>query len=78
MTEVPGFEDPHATVEFNEDETDSRQKKKNSKKSGGFQSMNLSYNVLKGVIKRGYKQPTPIQRKVSLLLVSQQSVLSVI
>jgi ATP-dependent RNA helicase DDX54/DBP10 len=38
--------------------------KKNSKKSGGFQSMGLSYSVLKGVLKRGYKVPTPIQRKV--------------
>ena len=42
-------------------------KKKGSKlsgKSGGFQSMGLSYPVLKGILKRGYKIPTPIQRKV--------------
>ena len=33
------------------------------KKSGGFQSMGLNYPVLKGIIKKGYKVPTPIQRK---------------
>lgn len=38
--------------------------KKGSKKSGGFQSMGLNFNVLKGITKRGYKVPTPIQRKV--------------
>ena len=39
-------------------------KKKGKNKGGGFQSMGLSYPVLKGIIKRGYKVPTPIQRKV--------------
>lgn len=29
--------------------------------------MGLSYPVLKGVLKRGYKVPTPIQRKVQKL-----------
>ncbi|NWY53378.1 DDX54 helicase, partial [Chionis minor] len=33
------------------------------KKSGGFQSMGLSYPVFKGIMKKGYKVPTPIQRK---------------
>ncbi|GLH10036.1 Eukaryotic initiation factor 4A-III [Gryllus bimaculatus] len=37
--------------------------KKSKKKGGGFQSMGLSFPVLKGVQKRGYKVPTPIQRK---------------
>ncbi|CAN7946028.1 unnamed protein product [Ixodes pacificus] len=35
------------------------------KKSGGFQSMGLSPPILKGVLKRGYQIPTPIQRKAS-------------
>lgn len=38
---------------------------KKSGKSGGFQAMGLSYPVLKGILKRGYKVPTPIQRKVN-------------
>ncbi|KAF0300491.1 ATP-dependent RNA helicase DDX54 [Amphibalanus amphitrite] len=33
------------------------------KKSGGFQSMGFSNSVFKGITKRGYKVPTPIQRK---------------
>lgn len=41
-------------------------KQKNGKRSGGFQAMGLSFPVLKGVLKRGYKVPTPIQRKVLL------------
>lgn len=63
MLDVPGFPDPTASVEMNQDVAENV-KKKSSKKTGGFQSMNLSFNVLKGVIKRGYKIPTPIQRKV--------------
>lgn len=38
--------------------------KKKKKKSGGFQSMGLSYPILKGVLDKGYRVPTPIQRKV--------------
>lgn len=38
------------------------QNRKN-KKSGGFQSMGLSHGVFKGIFRRGYKIPTPIQRK---------------
>ncbi|CAL8388004.1 unnamed protein product [Boreogadus saida] len=48
-------------------EPDTRQlvrcQNKKKKKSGGFQSMGLSYPVYKGVMKKGYKVPTPIQRK---------------
>jgi ATP-dependent RNA helicase DDX54/DBP10 len=33
------------------------------KKSGGFQSMGLSYPVYKAILNQGYKVPTPIQRK---------------
>lgn len=34
-----------------------------NKKSGGFQSMGLTQEIFRGVIKKGYKVPTPIQRK---------------
>ncbi|KAI3633342.1 hypothetical protein MIR68_008289 [Amoeboaphelidium protococcarum] len=33
------------------------------KKSGGFQSMGLSHAIFQGIMKKGYKVPTPIQRK---------------
>lgn len=65
MLDLPGFPDPKTAEDLNND-TDDNFKKKNSKRTGGFQSMNLSFNVLKGVLKRGYKIPTPIQRKVTL------------
>lgn len=62
-TEIPGFADVNDTSE----ETDTINKKKDkSKKGGGFQSMGLSFNILKGITKKGYKIPTPIQRKVKL------------
>jgi len=32
-------------------------------KTGGFQSMNLNFSLLKAITKKGYKVPTPIQRK---------------
>ncbi|XP_072839817.2 ATP-dependent RNA helicase DDX54 [Pogona vitticeps] len=40
-----------------------RAQNKKKKKSGGFQSMGLGYPVFKGIMKKGYKIPTPIQRK---------------
>uniref|UniRef100_A0A8D2N358 ATP-dependent RNA helicase DDX54 n=1 Tax=Zonotrichia albicollis TaxID=44394 RepID=A0A8D2N358_ZONAL len=40
-----------------------RAQNQKKKKSGGFQSMGLSYPVFKGIMKKGYKVPTPIQRK---------------
>ena len=53
-----------------------KQNKKN-KKSGGFQSMGLSQEVFRGVMKQGYKVPTPIQRKVSPKIEDQRSTHSI-
>ncbi|KAI4495341.1 hypothetical protein M0804_001542 [Polistes exclamans] len=61
--EIIGFGETEELNENDEDEEIMDIKKKASKKSGGFQSMALSYPVLKGILKRGYKVPTPIQRK---------------
>ena len=41
------------------------------KKSGGFQSMGLSQEVWRGVIKKGYKVPTTIQRKTVPLIMDR-------
>lgn len=67
-----GFADLNAVSDNDEDNeiTNMKNKNKVSKKSGGFQSMGLSFSVLKGILKRGYKVPTPIQRKVMLLIKS--------
>lgn len=61
---LPGFDAPEDDGSLNKQPKSVKKKKKGS---GGFQSMGLSFQVLKGITKRGYKQPTPIQRKVSFL-----------
>lgn len=59
-----GFADPSVVSDNDEEMEIASIKKSVSKKSGGFQSMALSFPILKGILKRGYKIPTPIQRKV--------------
>ncbi|CAG8465871.1 4437_t:CDS:10 [Ambispora leptoticha] len=44
------------------------------KKSGGFQSMGLSYPVFKAILHKGYKVPTPIQRKTIPLIMDGNDV----
>ncbi|XP_062445896.1 ATP-dependent RNA helicase DDX54 [Rhea pennata] len=46
------------------------------KKSGGFQSMGLSYPVFKGIMKKGYKVPTPIQRKTIPVILDGKDVVA--
>ena len=68
MEQIDGFAEGYNS----EVELDTRalvqEQNRNKKKSGGFQSMGLSYNVYKGIMKCGYKVPTPIQRKVGIHL----------
>ncbi|KAI9186451.1 hypothetical protein LWI28_017363 [Acer negundo] len=47
-----------------------RDKMKKKSKSGGFESLNLNLNVFRGVKRKGYKVPTPIQRKTMPLILS--------
>lgn len=61
--DLPGFEAP---IEEDDVQNETIIIKKKKKGSGGFQSMGLSFPIIKGITKRGYKQPTPIQRKVCL------------
>ncbi|GBN01653.1 ATP-dependent RNA helicase DDX54 [Araneus ventricosus] len=49
---------------------------KKKKKSGGFQSLNLSKNVLRAVLKKGYKVPTPIQRKAIPVIMEGKNVVA--
>ncbi|KAM7392847.1 hypothetical protein PAMA_007788 [Pampus argenteus] len=53
-----------------------RAQNKKKKKSGGFQSMGLSYPVYKGVMKKGYKVPTPIQRKTVPVILDGKDVVA--
>ncbi|GBP17467.1 ATP-dependent RNA helicase DDX54 [Eumeta japonica] len=69
--DLPGFElHPKKNLEQNVNLSSKK------KKSGGFQSMGLSFPVLKGISKRGYKQPTPIQRKTIPLVLEGKDVVA--
>nr|KAJ3419096.1 ATP-dependent RNA helicase ddx54 [Polyrhizophydium stewartii] len=46
------------------------------KKSGGFQSMGLSYPVYKAIIQQGFKVPTPIQRKTIPIVMEGRDVVA--
>ena len=70
---MSGEEDEHESrdpIVEEEDDLDDEETRKlvkiqnrKAKKSGGFQRMGLSHGVFKGIFRRGYKIPTPIQRK---------------
>jgi ATP-dependent RNA helicase DDX54/DBP10 len=49
---------------------------KKKAKSGGFQSMGLNAQVLKGIMKKGYRVPTPIQRKTIPLIMDGKDVVA--
>ncbi|KRX90984.1 ATP-dependent RNA helicase DDX54 [Trichinella pseudospiralis] len=51
------------------------QNRKN-KRSGGFQAMGLDHNVFKGIMKKGYKIPTPIQRKTIPIILNGKDVVA--
>ncbi|TRX96827.1 hypothetical protein FHL15_002133 [Xylaria flabelliformis] len=44
------------------------------KKGGGFQSMGLNGNLLRAITKKGFKVPTPIQRKTIPLILQRKDV----
>ncbi|XP_054268616.1 ATP-dependent RNA helicase DDX54 [Macrosteles quadrilineatus] len=64
-------------IGFDEDvEEETGPKKASTKKMGGFYRLNLHPSVLKGVLKRGYKTPTPIQRKTIPLIMEGRDVVA--
>jgi len=84
MVELLGFpgiggggDDPGAESEAEIDTSKLVQEaNRKKKKSGGFQSMGLSQEVWKGVMKKGYKVPTPIQRKTVPLIMDGKDVVA--
>ncbi|CAF2686821.1 unnamed protein product [Rotaria sp. Silwood2] len=70
-------EDFNQDFEFDgpmEEKKKPKSKKKN--KSNGFQSFGLSSPVFKAIMKRGYKVPTPIQRKAIPVILKNKDVVA--
>lgn len=53
-----------------------KQKEQKKSKSGGFESLGLSPNVFRGIKRKGYRVPTPIQRKTMPLILSGNDVVA--
>ncbi|KAF3964576.1 hypothetical protein ACB098_12G112100 [Castanea mollissima] len=52
------------------------EKQKKKAKSGGFESLNLSPDVYRAIKRKGYKVPTPIQRKTMPIILSGSDVVA--
>ncbi|KAL5108762.1 ATP-dependent RNA helicase DDX54 [Taenia crassiceps] len=50
--------------------------RKNKRRAGGFQAMGLSQAVFNGITRKGYKAPTPIQRKAIPVILSGRDVVA--
>lgn len=76
---MPGFDLPIKNEEPEEDYgsfAGFARKTKSKGSSGGFQAMGLSFPILKGITKRGYKIPTPVQRKTIPLILEGRDVVA--
>nr|XP_025044447.1 ATP-dependent RNA helicase DDX54 [Pelodiscus sinensis] len=74
---LPAFPAPECPSDVEPDTREMvRVQNRKKKKSGGFQSMGLSYPVFKGVMKKGYKVPTPIQRKAIPVILDGKDVVA--
>ncbi|OMJ29481.1 ATP-dependent RNA helicase dbp10 [Smittium culicis] len=63
------------TVEINPEETATKSKPGNKTKSN-FELLGLSQNLAKATYHRGYRQPTPVQRKTIPVIVSKRDVVA--
>lgn len=61
---------PMAILVSSKAELKRREKEKKKAKSAGFESLGLSSNVFRGIKRKGYRVPTPIQRKTMPLILS--------
>lgn len=50
--------------------------RKHKKRAGGFQAMGLSQAVFNGIARKGYKAPTPIQRKAIPVILSGRDIVA--
>lgn len=72
--ELPGFSSLPSSKD--EDNDDGDKKSSKGKKGGGFQAMGLTPNIIKGIQKRGYKIPTPIQRRTIPVILEGRDVVA--
>ncbi|XP_077016011.1 ATP-dependent RNA helicase DDX54 [Tamandua tetradactyla] len=73
---LPTFPSSECTSDVEPDTQEMVRAQNKKKKSGGFQSMGLSYPVFKGIMKKGYKVPTPIQRKTIPVILDGKDVVA--
>uniref|UniRef100_A0A8C8RGC1 ATP-dependent RNA helicase DDX54 n=1 Tax=Pelusios castaneus TaxID=367368 RepID=A0A8C8RGC1_9SAUR len=73
---LPAFPTPDYSSDMEPDTREMVRVQNRKKKSGGFQSMGLSYPVFKGIMKKGYKVPTPIQRKTIPVILDGKDVVA--
>lgn len=81
LRQAADYDDSERTVDFGGGDDDGPSsghgKKKDKKKTtGGFQSFGLSPQVFKGIMKMGFKVPTPVQRKAIPALLSGADVVA--
>lgn len=62
--------------ESEDDEDGAAERKRKPKKQGGFQAMQLSKPIFSGIMRLGYKLPTPIQRKALPLALAGRDVVA--
>lgn len=72
---MSGFDLPDF-FDTKEGRADASEKRNSAKSKGGFQAMGLSYPIVKGITKRGYKIPTPVQRKTIPLILEGRDVVA--
>ncbi|XP_048412630.2 ATP-dependent RNA helicase DDX54 [Stegostoma tigrinum] len=73
---LPSFPSGDCPSDIEPDTRELVRQQNRKKKSGGFQSMGLSFPVFKGIMKKGYKVPTPIQRKTIPVILDGRDVVA--
>ena len=71
IVSFPGAED-----DSDESDNEANQSRKKQGKTGGFQSMGLSPAVYRSVMRKGYRVPTPIQRRAIPAIMSGRDVVA--
>ncbi|EFA83270.1 putative RNA helicase [Heterostelium album PN500] len=74
--EIVNNKDGSVSFGGEEDDDESGKKKKKKISGGGFQSMELHKTLFKAIVRKGFKVPTPIQRKTIPLILAGSDVVA--